>query len=234
MCVLAVILFYLIFLNKLSLTLKCYECTGYVPCGSGQTNLLVNCPGKCVVYKNQFDQGMIVRRCCYSNCGSEGLNKFEGRDAYVCSTDMCNGDQADPFLSGGSITTTTVEEGSGEEIQSTTTPVFVISTTITIKTSQTTTVSCHECTGHYSGCGTSPHTIINNCRMCMVYKNVWDGNTIVRRCCYSNCGPANTVQQYEGRQTYFCASNLCNGIGSENALPSTRGLLLADDSLPSN
>lgn len=76
---------------------------------------------------------MIIRRCCYSNCGSDGLNKYEGRDAYVCSTDMCNGDQADPFLTGGSITTTTVEEGSGEEMQSTTTPVFVISTTGNVK-----------------------------------------------------------------------------------------------------
>ncbi len=39
----------------LSLNLKCYECTGYVPCGNGQTHLMVNCPGKCMVYKNQFD-----------------------------------------------------------------------------------------------------------------------------------------------------------------------------------
>lgn len=38
-----------------SLSLKCYECTGHVPCGSGQMHSLVNCPRKCMVYQNQYD-----------------------------------------------------------------------------------------------------------------------------------------------------------------------------------
>jgi hypothetical protein len=55
--------------------------------------------------------------------------------------------------------------------------------------------------------------------MCMVYRNEFDGSkiyldTIVRRCCYSNCVTSNSVSEYEGRKTYFCSSNLCNGIGS--------------------
>ncbi len=48
-------------------------------------------------------------------------------------------------------------------------------------------------------------------------------DTVVRRCCYSNCGPSNSVSKYEGRQTYFCSSNLCNGIGSENAINNRKG-----------
>ncbi len=52
----SVILLFIFYFN-FSLGLKCYECTGYVPCGNGQTNLLVNCGGKCMVYRNQFDGG---------------------------------------------------------------------------------------------------------------------------------------------------------------------------------
>lgn len=35
--------------------LKCYECTGHIPCGLGQTDLMVDCSGICMVYLNQFD-----------------------------------------------------------------------------------------------------------------------------------------------------------------------------------
>ncbi len=52
---------------------------------------------------------------------------------------------------------------------------------------------------------------------------LFDIDTIVRRCCQSGCGAFNSISQYEGRQTYFCSSNLCNGIGAENALPVTKG-----------
>ncbi len=54
-----ILLLLILFCNSSS-TLKCYECSGYVPCGNGQTHLLVNCPGKCIVYKNQFDQGLTL------------------------------------------------------------------------------------------------------------------------------------------------------------------------------
>jgi len=37
--------------------LKCYECTGHTPCGQGQTDLIVDCTGKCMVYRNQYDDG---------------------------------------------------------------------------------------------------------------------------------------------------------------------------------
>jgi hypothetical protein len=38
-------------------SLKCYECTGHVPCGQGQASLIVDCAGKCMVYQNQYDNG---------------------------------------------------------------------------------------------------------------------------------------------------------------------------------
>ena len=48
-------------------------------------------------------------------------------------------------------------------------------------------------------------------------------DTIVRRCCTWNCGTSNSVNQYEGREIYFCSKNLCNGIGAESALTTFRG-----------
>jgi hypothetical protein len=38
-------------------SLKCYECTGHISCGEGQTGLMVDCAEKCMVYRNQDDQG---------------------------------------------------------------------------------------------------------------------------------------------------------------------------------
>ena len=38
-------------------TLKCYECTSHVSCGQGQASQLLECSGKCMVYRNQFDSG---------------------------------------------------------------------------------------------------------------------------------------------------------------------------------
>lgn len=131
---------------------------------------------------------MIVRRCCYNNCGSDGMNIYEGRLTYVCSNDMCNGNTADIFLTGE-------EEGSGQELESTTKLLTISSTSIATSIEKylfkeliclcfvlnlvsipSQSLSCHECTGHYSGCGTSQSTIISNCRMCMVYFNQWDGS----------------------------------------------------------
>ncbi len=49
-------------------------------------------------------------------------------------------------------------------------------------------------------------------------------DTVVRRCCTWGCGTPGSVSQYEGRPTFFCSSNLCNGIGSENALTGATGM----------
>lgn len=38
-------------------SLKCYECSGHISCGQGQTDLMVECSGKCMVYRNQYDSG---------------------------------------------------------------------------------------------------------------------------------------------------------------------------------
>ena len=41
---------------------------------------------------------------------------------------------------------------------------------------------------------------------------------IERRCCWTNCGPSNSVKIYEGMETYFCTGDACNGYGVEFAL----------------
>jgi hypothetical protein len=45
-------------------------------------------------------------------------------------------------------------------------------------------------------------------------------DTVIRRCCTSMCGSSETIDDYEGRTTYFCSSNRCNGIGVEAVLTS--------------
>ena len=207
---------------RLLLCLKCYACTGYVPCGNGQIHQMVNCPGKCLIYQNQFDSDTIIRSCCYSNCNDDGKGIFEGRITYTCSTDLCNSIFNDDKLITDSQEVT--DEGSGILFETTAISTIVFSTTTTTTTTLRTssasslTLSCYDCTEYNPKCGTNSETIAHNCRMCMVYRNQYDGNTIVRRCCYSNCGQSNTVTIYEGRQTYFCSANLCNLKGSENNL----------------
>lgn len=41
---------------------------------------------------------------------------------------------------------------------------------------------------------------------------------IERRCCWTNCGPSNSVMMYEGMETYFCTGDGCNRYGVEYAL----------------
>lgn len=61
MTIIVASLIIIVFFPFRSWNLKCYECSGYVPCGSGQTHLLVNCGGKCMVYQNQFDKSKIFK-----------------------------------------------------------------------------------------------------------------------------------------------------------------------------
>ncbi|CAF3743231.1 unnamed protein product [Rotaria sp. Silwood1] len=65
-----------------------------------------------MVYQNQYDGNVIIRRCCWSNCGGDGVSFYEGRLTFFCSEDMCNGEIADMNL---------IEGGSGEEPETTTT-----------------------------------------------------------------------------------------------------------------
>jgi hypothetical protein len=83
---------------------------------------------------------MIVRRCCWSNCGSLGTSMYEGRYTYFCTEDMCNGDTADINLLEGEIEG---EGGSGEELRTTTT----LSPSTTTLSSRTTTLSPSTTTG---------------------------------------------------------------------------------------
>lgn len=43
-------------------------------------------------------------------------------------------------------------------------------------------------------------------------------DTVIRRCCTSDCGPTNSISGYEGRTAYFCSTDLCNRVGSEAVL----------------
>ncbi len=55
-------------------------------------------------------------------------------------------------------------------------------------------------------------------------------DTVVRRCCTSGCGSGGAVGDFEGRPTYFCSSNRCNGMGTEtNLLGGTSKIYLVND-----
>ncbi|CAF3072634.1 unnamed protein product [Rotaria sp. Silwood2] len=201
------ILFFTIYLVPCE-TLKCYECTGHIPCGQGETHLMVDCSGKCMVYRNQYDGGTIIRRCCTNDCGGNGLSTYEGRDpTYFCSEDLCNGAIADGRLPGATVN-----------------PLLTSTTSVLLTTSDVSSqqpsasLSCYDCTGYNPQCGIDESTLIHGCQACMVYLNQFDGNTVIRRCCTSGCGLSGTIGDYEGRKTYFCSSNQCNGIGTETIL----------------
>ncbi|CAF3670061.1 unnamed protein product [Rotaria sp. Silwood1] len=200
------ILFFTAYLNPCE-TLKCYECTGYIPCGQGETHLMVDCAGKCMVYRNQYDGGTIIRRCCTNDCGQDGLGTYEGRDpTYFCSQDLCNGAIADGLLPGiiDPLSTTTTTSG--------------LTTNGGSSQQPSSSLSCYDCTGYNPQCGIDESTLIHSCQACMVYLNQFDGNMVIRRCCTSGCGLPGTISDYEGRVTYFCSSNRCNGIGTEATL----------------
>lgn len=93
-----------------------------------------------------------------------------------------------------------------------------------------TSFSCYEC--GQSGQGKCSNMMIN-CPMCMIFRNDNDPskrkdlneNSSIkgflpldkfdRRCCWSACGIPNQVSNYNGRPTYFCNADKCNGPGSE-------------------
>ncbi|CAF3753035.1 unnamed protein product [Rotaria magnacalcarata] len=180
-------------------SLKCYECTGHVSCGQGQTYLAVECSGKCMIYRNNYDGGTIVRRCCTNDCGGkDGLRPYEGRyPAYFCSEDMCNGARSDGKLFGEIID-----------------PLLTSTTSVL----STTNDDCYDCTSYNSKCGIDESTIVYGCKSCVIYLNTFDDNRVNRRCCTSNCGSSGTIDDYEGRRAYFCSSSRCNGIGAESML----------------
>ncbi|CAF0984774.1 unnamed protein product [Didymodactylos carnosus] len=145
-----------------------------------------------MVYRNANDGNMVIRRCCTSGCGEDGkTSEFEGREAYFCTSNLCNATQS---TSTSTITTATT----------------------TVQTS----LACYDCSGFNEQCGTES-TLISNCRSCMVYRNPVDQTKIERHCCYWNCGSSGTITEYDGRPTYFCSNDRCNGIGVESLLEPT-------------
>ncbi|CAF4737639.1 unnamed protein product, partial [Rotaria sp. Silwood2] len=91
-----------------------------------------------------------------------------------------------------------------------------ISTTTTTTTAPKTSFQCYDCSG--PSCGREGSSISNNCPSCMVYRNPNDQMIIERRCCWWGCGPSNSIGSHNGLETYFCAADKCNGLGTEFAL----------------
>lgn len=50
-----------------------------------------------------YNLDTVIRRCCQSGCGpSDSISEYEGRQAYVCRSNRCNGQGTEERLTGGS------------------------------------------------------------------------------------------------------------------------------------
>ncbi|CAF0885287.1 unnamed protein product [Adineta steineri] len=85
-------------------------------------------------------------------------------------------------------------------------------------------LSCYDCSSHNPECGKDTSTLVHGCQTCMVYRNTFDADNVVRRCCTSGCGSPGTIGEFDGRKTYFCSSNECNRVGAEKVLSNTTKL----------
>ncbi|CAF4082736.1 unnamed protein product [Rotaria sp. Silwood2] len=206
---------------------QCYECSGS-NCGREGSSLSSNCPS-CMVYRNPNDQTIIERRCCWWSCGSpNSVSNYDGLETYFCTADKCNGYGAESALRPPVTTTTTTVRTTTTTTATTTTmttTITTMTTTTTISTTTTTTTApktsfqCYDCSG--PSCGREGSSISNNCPSCMVYRNPNDQMIIERRCCWWGCGPSNSIGSHNGLETYFCAADKCNGLGTEFALMTT-------------
>ncbi|CAF3841311.1 unnamed protein product [Rotaria sordida] len=195
-------------------SLHCFDCTAHNPdCAVNEATLVSDCQ-TCIVYLNANDGNNVVRRCCKSGCGSPGtIDDYDGRKAYFCSSNQCNGIGAEKVLTG---------EADLDSINAmiATLPTITTTLTTTSTTTVTTTIQtsfeCYECSG--PNCGREGSSVSANCPSCMVYRNPHDQTTIERRCCWWACGSSNSVSNYNGLETYFCAADKCNGYGAESAL----------------
>ncbi|CAF0875207.1 unnamed protein product [Rotaria sordida] len=222
-------------------SLHCFDCTAHNPdCAVNEATLVSDCQ-TCIVYLNANDGNNVVRRCCKSGCGSPGtIDDYDGRKAYFCSSNQCNGIGAEKVLTG---------EADLDSINAmiATLPTITTTLTTTSTTTVTTTIQtsfeCYECSGPNCGregssvsancpscmvyrnphdqrpnCGREGLSVSNNCPSCMVYRNPNDQTIIERRCCWWTCGPSNSIGSHNGLETYFCAADKCNGFGTEFAL----------------
>ncbi|CAF4560769.1 unnamed protein product, partial [Rotaria sp. Silwood1] len=193
-------------------SLYCFDCTAHNPdCAVHQATLVSDCQA-CMTYLNANDGNTVVRRCCKSGCGSPGtIDEYDGRKAYFCSSNQCNGIGAEKVLTG--------EAESINAMVATLPPVTTTETTTsttTVTTTIQTSFQCYECSGPECGKGSS--AVSSNCPSCMVYRNPYDQTITERRCCWWSCGSPNSVSNYNGLETYFCAADKCNGYGAESAL----------------
>lgn len=60
--------------------LKCYQCSGQLPCGQGHMDLMMDCPGKCMVYRNEVDS---------KECGEKSRKEKIVWFRYNCSSMLC-------------------------------------------------------------------------------------------------------------------------------------------------
>jgi len=200
---------------------SCYECGSSNSQGCNNS-VMMNCP-MCMISRNDQDPTKFDRRCCWWGCGAANqVSNFNGRPTYFCNADYCNGPSSEMTL--GSITTTTKITTTTTMTTMTTSTTTKITTTTTMTTMTTSTTTafrqtssqCYDCSG--PDCGKEASTLSMHCPMCMVYRNPDDQTKIERRCCWWACGSPNTVTNYNGRETYFCATDKCNGPGAESIL----------------
>ncbi|CAF4480233.1 unnamed protein product, partial [Didymodactylos carnosus] len=227
-------------------SLACYECSDHSEtCGTQDSMQIVYGCQACMIYRNVNDGNMIIRRCCTSGCGEGGkMSEYDGREAYFCTSNLCNEKGSENGIGSAKIerhccywncgNPGTITEydgrptyfcandkcnGLGAEnlLGPTVTTTTTTSTTTTTTTSVQSLFTCYDCSGFSDQCGTES-TLVSNCRGCMVYRNPVDQTKIDRHCCYWDCGTPGSVSQYNGRETYFCSNDRCNGIGTEGSL----------------
>jgi hypothetical protein len=117
--------------------------------------------------------GTIVRRCCSDTCKIENDYK-----AYFCSKDKCNGIHSDLKLLGKRINVL---------ISTIIRIISVMKTKISKKRiilkreaeEQSPSLSCYDCSARNPDCATDEKTIVQGCRACLVYHNVYDSSKYI-------------------------------------------------------
>jgi hypothetical protein len=44
---------------------------------------------------------------------------------------------------------------------------------------QTSSMSCYDCSAHNPNCGVDEATVVQGCRACLVYRNIYDGSECI-------------------------------------------------------
>ena len=64
-------------------------------------------------------------------------------------------------------------------------------------------------------------SILHDSILCRIINIIWCLEKFDRKCCWWGCGSSGQVSQFNGRPTYFCDTDRCNGPGREELLIGT-------------